>query len=217
MSPSALARLGTESARAVRPWLRPAHWTRENLSGLAAAAGRRPRPALGWAGGALVVLALLAWALSGGDGSLATATARQGPFRVVVVETGTLQALRSVTYASRIQSNQAKVVALAPEGKLVEEGDLLILFDAAPFEDEIRRNQALLAQAEADLLKAGEDLKLQALQNTEELQAARLRVEETDLETRVFNDSADYWQMALCYWVDAINNECRYTHRSNGN
>ena len=95
-----------------------------------------------------------------------------------------MQALRSVTYASSIQSNQAKIVALAPEGKLVEKGDLLILFDAAPFEEEIRRNQALLAQAEADLLKAGEDLKLQALQNTEELQAARLRVEESDLELK---------------------------------
>ena len=54
------------------------------------------------------------------------------------------------------------------------------LFDAAPFEEEIRRNHALLALAEADLLKAGEDLKLQGLQNTEELQAARLRVEDLD-------------------------------------
>ena len=70
-----------------------------------------------------------------------------------------------MTYASRIQSNQAKIVALAPEGKLVQKGDLLILFDAAPFEEEIRRNQALLAQAEADLSKAREDLKLQAIQN----------------------------------------------------
>ena len=67
------------------------------------------------------------------------------------MEGGTLQALRSVTYASTIQSNQAKIVALAPEGKLVQKGDLLILFDAAPFEEEIRRNQALLAQAQADL------------------------------------------------------------------
>ena len=43
--------------------------------------------------------------------------------------------------------------------------DLLVLFDAAPFEEEIRRNQALLAQAEAEVLKAREDLKLQAIQN----------------------------------------------------
>ena len=109
---------------------------------------------------------------------------REGPFRVSITEAGTLQALRSVTYASTIQSNQAKIVALAPEGKLVQKGDLLVLFDAAPFEEEIRKNQALLAQAEADLMKAREDLKLQAIQNQEELLAARLRVEKSDLEMK---------------------------------
>lgn len=184
MNPSALARIGTEGARAVRPWLKPGHWTRENLSGLAAAGRRHRRRVVALAVVVAGVLGWLAWSLAGGGHSLAAATVRDGPFRVVVDETGTLQALRSVTYASSIQSNQAKIVALAPEGKLVEKGDLLILFDAAPFEEEIRRNQALLAQAEADLMKAGEDLKLQALQNSEELQAARLRVEETGLELK---------------------------------
>jgi hypothetical protein len=47
-----------------------------------------------------------------------------------------------VTYASSIQSNQAKIVVMRPEGKLVHKGDLLILFDSAPFEEEIRKNQA---------------------------------------------------------------------------
>jgi HlyD family secretion protein len=138
--------------------------------------------ALGLAAVVLAGFALLAGGLVGGGPPRTTAEVREGPFRVSIVETGTLEALRSVTYASRIQSNQAKIVALAPEGRLVEKGDLLILFDSAPFEEEIRRNQALLAQAEADLLDAQEDMKLQALQNTEELQAARLRVEESNLE-----------------------------------
>ena len=109
---------------------------------------------------------------------------REGPFRVSITEAGTLQAVRSLTYASSIQSNQAKITALAPEGKLVQKGDLLILFDAAPFEEEIRRNQALLAQAEAELAKAREDLKLQGLQNREELLAAQLRVEKSELELK---------------------------------
>ena len=121
---------------------------------------------------------------AGGRADLASAEVREGPFRVSIIEAGTLQALRSVTYASTIQSNQAKIVALAPEGKLVQKGDLLVLFDAAPFEEEIRRNQALLAQAEADLAKAREDLKLQAIQNREELLAAELRVEKNDLELK---------------------------------
>ncbi|HSD66708.1 MAG TPA: hypothetical protein VLF95_08400, partial [Vicinamibacteria bacterium] len=171
-------------AREARPWLRRERWTRENLEILAAGVRRRPRRALGVCAGAAGLLVLLAWALGGGGGDLASTEVREGPFRVSITEAGTLQALRSVTYASSIQSNQAKIVALAPEGKLVQKGDLLVLFDAAPFEEEIRKNQALLAQAEADLLKAREDLKLQAIQNQEELLAARLRVEKSDLEMK---------------------------------
>jgi hypothetical protein len=139
---------------------------------------------LGGLAAALALLLLIGWALGGGQPDVATAEVREGPFRVSITEAGTLQALRSVTYASSIQSNQAKITALAPEGKLVQKGDLLVLFDAAPFEEEIRRNQALLAQAEAELLKAREDLKLQAIQNREELMAAELRVEKSDLELK---------------------------------
>ncbi len=183
---TALARATSAAAalgRDARPWLRREHWTREHLATLPSALRRHPRRlAVGGAG--LALLALLAWSLSGSDPATASAEVREGPFRVSIVEGGTLQALRSVTYASAIQSNQAKIVALAPEGRLVQKGDLLILFDAAPFEEEIRRNQALLAQAEADLAKAREDVKLQEIQNREELQAARLRVERNDLELK---------------------------------
>jgi HlyD family secretion protein len=135
---------------------------------------------------ALAVVALVpALLLTRGDPSgVATAEVREGPFRVSIVEGGTLQALRSVTYASAIQSNQAKIVALAPEGKLVQKGDLLILFDAAPFEEEIRRSQAQLAQAQADLAKAREDSKLQVIQNQEDLATARQKVERSDLELK---------------------------------
>jgi HlyD family secretion protein len=170
--------------REARPWLRREQWTRENIGTLADGVRRRPLRALAVLTGAAAALVLLAWALGGARSDLASAEVREGPFRVAITEAGTLQALRSVTYASTIQSNQAKIVALAPEGKLVQKRDLLVLFDAAPFEEEIRKNQALLAQAEADLLKAREDLKLQAIQNQEELLAARLRVEKSDLEMK---------------------------------
>jgi HlyD family secretion protein len=64
----------------------------------------------------------------------------------------------------------------------VQKGDLLILFDSAPFEEEIRRSQAQLAQAQADLEKAKQDLKLQAIQNAEDLGSARQKVTRSELE-----------------------------------
>lgn len=164
-----------------RALLRREAWTEERLLAAAAAARRRPLRSLL----ALSLPLLLGWLLlraGGGGGEAALGEVREGPFRVTVTETGTLQALRSVSYASRIQSNQAKIVALAPEGKLVEKGDLLILFDTAPFEEEIRTGQAALAQAEAELLKARQDLRLQQIQNGEELLAARQRTDKSELE-----------------------------------
>lgn len=166
--PHALARLAGEAETLAR---RALYWLR---------ADRRRR--LAAASGTLALVALAGYALVGGSDTDAAAEVREGPFRVSITEAGTLQALRSVTYASAIQSNQAKITAMAPEGRLVQKGDLLVLFDAAPFEEEIRKNQALLAQAEAELSKAREDLKLQGIQNREELLAAELRVEKSRLE-----------------------------------
>ena len=159
---SAFFERGARLAKAARPWLRREAWTRESLSGLAGEARRHPRrTAAAFAVAAGLVLGL-SLAFSGGDPAQGIATARvqEGPFHVTITEAGTLQALRSATYASTIQSNQAKIVALCPEGKLVKKDDLLVLFDAAPFEEEIRRNQALLSQAQADLVKARQDLSL---------------------------------------------------------
>lgn len=150
---------------------------------LAIPAREHPRSSALAAIAVIGALALFRWS-AGAPAGVAAAEVREGPFRVSLIESGTLQALRSISYASAIQSNQAKIIALAPEGKLVQKRDLLILFDAAPFEEEIRRSQAALSQAEADLQKARQDFNLQRIQNQEELQAARQKSEKSDLELR---------------------------------
>jgi HlyD family secretion protein len=179
----AAARRGTEAAG---PFLRKDAWTKEGWRRVGEAAARQPARAAALVTAILAVPLLILFVLFRADPARGIATARvqEGPFVVTIMEGGTLQALRSVTYASLIQSNQAKIVAMAPEGKLVQKGDLLLLFDAAPFEEEIRRNQALLAQAQADLVKARQDENLQQVQNREELAAARLKVERSDLELK---------------------------------
>jgi HlyD family secretion protein len=169
-----------------RPWLRREAWTRENLEGAVERLRRNPKRYLKRAGVLLVAVLLpLWWFLGGGAASgLPYATVAAGPFKVTIVESGTLQAVRSVTYASQIQSNQAKIIAMAPEGKLVQKGDMLLLFDAAPFEEEIRKSEALLQQAQADLEKAQQDLKLQAIANREDKAVARQKLERSELELK---------------------------------
>jgi HlyD family secretion protein len=181
-----LAGLVRAASAGTAAWLRPQSFSPERRRALLEAARAHPRRTALLLAVPPGLLLLLYFALAGSSpaAGIATAEVREGPFQVTIVEPGTLQALRSVTYVSSIQSNQAKIVAMAPEGKLVQKGDLLLMFDAAPFEEEIRRSQALLAQADADLQKARQDYKLQSIQNQEEMQAARQKVERSDLELK---------------------------------
>ncbi len=180
------AERGTRSlARDAQPWLRRETWTPERLRGAFATARERPRRTTLLAASAAAIVLLPLWLLTGrAESRFPNVPVAEGPFHVSIVESGTLQALRSVTYASSIQSNQAKIVAMAPEGKLVEKGDMLLLFDSAPFEEEIRRSEALLGQAQGDLAKAQQDLKLQAIANREELALAKQKLERSDLELK---------------------------------
>jgi HlyD family secretion protein len=169
----------------VRSWGRRETWTWEGVRALGLSARRHPRRAAAAAVAGACLIVTPAWLVARRTpAGIVSAPVVEGPFQLTIAEAGTLQALRSVTYASSIQSNQAKIIALVPEGKLVQKGDLLVLFDASPFEEEIRKNQALLSQAEADLSKAKQDLKLQQIQNLEELAAARQKVERSDLELK---------------------------------
>ena len=171
------------AAREARPWLRRENWTRENLRALLVTARERPGQTAAGMAAVLLVVVAAAWLLRDPiPPGIATAVVEEAPFDISVVESGTLQALRSVTYASTIQSNQAKIIAMVPEGKFVQKGDLLLLFDGAPFEEEIRRTQAQLELAQADVSKAQQDFKLQGIQNQEELAAARQKVERSRLE-----------------------------------
>lgn len=183
---SSFERTALWTLREARPWLSRERWRPPALR--QAWRELREQPRRGLFPALVLGVALLAAGslLLGGDPAhgLATTQVREGPFSVAIVEAGTLQALRSVSYASTIQSNQAKIVAMAPEGRLVQKGDLLLLFDAAPFEEEIRRSQAQLGQAQADLEKARQDLKLQLIQNQEEVAAARQKVDRSDLELK---------------------------------
>jgi HlyD family secretion protein len=140
-------------------------------------------------GSALAVLLLFAgnYLRSRSSGPMLVAAVEQGPFEVKIVEAGTLQALRSVTYSSSIPGAQAKILKLVPEGTHVAVGDLLVEFDRQPFAEELERTRAQLAQAEAELVKAQEELKLLRIAAKEEMTEShdKVRLAELELESVV--------------------------------
>jgi HlyD family secretion protein len=94
-------------------------------------------------------------------------------FRDVLIERGTLDAAQLRIYGSRIAGAQAKLTAIVAEGSEVRPGDVLLRFDASPFEQGRVRELASLAQAEAEWTRAQHDLRLEHLQAAREIESAK--------------------------------------------
>ena len=90
---------------------------------------------------------------------LATFKVTRGPFKVEILERGTLEAVQNVMISSLISGNRAKILFLVPEGRLIEKGDLLVKFDASPFLEDIEQFKSELERAKAEQTQTQEDLK----------------------------------------------------------
>lgn len=110
------------------------------------------------------------------------ATAQRGTVTLKITETGTLQAVQSVTLASEITGNRAKIATIAPEGSYVNKGDLVIEFDKTAFEDELRKLRTDIAQAEAAIVEATENIKLQHAKNQADLKEAEANIAAAEAE-----------------------------------
>src|SRR4029077_9291728 len=123
----------------------------------------------------LLLLALAAaawggWRLAPASGTpsqaRARATPQAAPVHTAIVETksfpvilnglGTVQATNTVTVRSRVDGQIEKVAF--EEGQMVKEGDLLVQIDPAPFQATLNQATAKLAQDQASLLNAKQDL-----------------------------------------------------------
>lgn len=114
--------------------------------------------------------------------TIPVATVQRGTVTLKITENGTLQAVQSVTLASEINSNRAKIAKIVPEGTYVQQGELVIEFDKAPFEEELRKLQHEIDQAKAAMIEATENSKLQRAKNTGELKDAQANIAAAEAE-----------------------------------
>ncbi len=112
----------------------------------------------------------------------ALAAVERGALEIDVVTVGTLTALRSVTIASEIESNRAKVVRLAREGANVQPGDLLVEFDPTPFQEDVTKQSRAVKEAEATLAQAKADQRLQESKRAAQERDAKQRLEIAKLD-----------------------------------
>ena len=172
-------------ASAAASWLRRPDRVRAYLAGALRGMRASPRRAIVPGAGLLIVVLTGSLMVSRSQTTALVAAALKGPFEVKIVEGGTLQALRSVTYSSSIPGSQAKILEIVAEGTQVAVGDLLVKFDREPFAEELERSKAQLAQAEAELVKAEQELKLLSIAAQEERTESKdkLRLSELELQS----------------------------------
>jgi HlyD family secretion protein len=85
------------------------------------------------------------------------ANVSKGDLDVRVVERGTIETRRSVVLASELPSNRAKIIQLVPEGTFAQQGDVIVKFDPAPFQEDIQKFKSDLEEARAALMQANEE------------------------------------------------------------
>lgn len=140
---------------------------------------RRYRREAGAAAAGVLVVALaisvLFWRRAVDD--VPTAAVQRTLFTETLVETGTIGAQRLALYSSTISGAQAKIVELVPEGRAVQPGDVLVRFDASTFEQTRARERASLSQAEADLIRAREEYRIETLRVDGDLERSRRQIE----------------------------------------
>ncbi len=115
-----------------------------------------------------------------------TVNATRGDVSIALVEPGTLHAARSVTLASEIRSNRAKIVSLLRDGTWVEPGDVVLRFDRTPFEEERLQALADVRDAEAATVRSEQERKLQIAKADEALESSRHAVRLAKLNLEAF-------------------------------
>ena len=97
-----------------------------------------------------------------------TATVEEAPFAAFVTEEAVLESRQSVILASDLPSNSAKIVFLAPEGALMNPGDIVARFDPTEFEERILKIENDISDQQANIAEAEAERRLQKIGEKEE-------------------------------------------------
>ncbi len=116
---------------------------------------------------------------------------------------GDLKAADAIELKAQIEG-ESKITFLAEEGSLLKEGDVVAEFDVAQFEERKNRQEIEVKSAEAQVIKAQEQLDIQEIQNQSDLAEAELslRLAKLDLEKYTIEDGE--WTNELAAAQEAI-------------
>ena len=156
---------------------------------------------IGIAIGIVVVLLLVVTLVIKGrggneNGDVRTATLKRGSLVSKVIETGSLEAIRTVEIKSRVSGRVAEL--FVDEGDVVEAGQLVAVIDPRETQFRVEQDKARKRSAQAQLDRLDVEISQRKLTTKTQLERAKSRVEQMKLEleaqpilTRVEIDSAE--------------------------
>lgn len=103
----------------------------------------------------------------------AVAEVSRGDLTISVTESGSLRSRDQVIVSNRIEG-RTTLIWIIPEGEFVEEGDLLAEFDSSELENELVESRIEVQNAEAEFIRAREELEVTKSQNESNIAAAEL-------------------------------------------
>jgi len=169
-----------------------------------AAHGRRRKLYVGGTAGVLLVVVILVTGVFRSravSDEVMSVAAEYRPLVGMVVERGSLRAANTVTYNSpRMRRGGSQtILELAPEGEVVEPGDLVVRFDSAALEEQIRRQENELEEAEMDLRRtiAQQESQMASLQASYEM--AQHSHEQAELRQRALTFESEIRQQQERY------------------
>lgn len=158
---------------------------REAFALLGGLSPRRRAAAAALAAVVLVALGLVARRAAVSD-VVGEVRAVRGTLRITVAVSGLIAPARAESYGPEVAGVEMKVAELAPEGKWVEPGALLVRFDDAPFRRELETARSRLVQTTGEAEQARQALRaLLATQQSERLEAAAA-FSRAELDLRTF-------------------------------
>ena len=145
----------------------------------------------------LLVVAFVVKGRNGSDnGDVRTAKLERGPLVSKVIETGSLEAIRTVEVKSRVSGRVAEL--LVDEGDLVDAGQLVAVIDPLETQFRVEQDRARKRSAQAQLDRLDVEISQRKLTTKTQLERANSRVEQLKLEldaqptlTRVDIESAE--------------------------
>jgi HlyD family secretion protein len=137
----------------------------------------KKKPAVSAAG--IIVLVLLVWGgislISGGsaESSIPTYTVKQGPLKISIVETGTIQPREKLIVKNQVEG-QTTIVYLADEGTKVKKGDLMMELDSSSLSDKKVDQEIQVMNASAANIDASENFEVSKNQAQSDMDQAQL-------------------------------------------